>query len=152
MTSLILTIPGTPIAKGRPRISTRGGFARAFTPTKTRSAEDTLAGRCLALLEQRGDRELWPSKGALRVNLVFTLPVPSSWPKWKQEAAIAGRTRPTSKPDVDNLAKLTKDALNEVLWLDDAQIVHVDAMKRYGAEPSTWISVVEVENQTERVA
>ncbi len=151
MKTLHLTIPGTPTSKGRPRISARGGFARAFTPSKTRAAEATLAARALALLELRADRASWPSSTALEVSFTFTLPVPASWPAWKREAALAGKHRPAGKPDVDNLAKLAKDALNEVLWLDDSQVVYLTARKVYGVEPTTAIVVVEVEHQTVRV-
>ena len=37
------SIPVIPVAKGRPRLSTRGGYAHAYTPTKTRNAEDEFA-------------------------------------------------------------------------------------------------------------
>ena len=37
----------------------------------------------------------------------------------------------TSKPDADNYAKLILDALNGVLWRDDAQVVRLFAEKVY---------------------
>ena len=37
------TIPGVPVAKGRPKFSTRGGYAQAYTPSKTTKAEQYIA-------------------------------------------------------------------------------------------------------------
>lgn len=37
------TIPGVPVAKGRPKFSTRGGYAQAYTPSKTTKAEQYVA-------------------------------------------------------------------------------------------------------------
>lgn len=43
------TIPGVPVAKGRPKFSTRGGYAQAYTPSKTTKAEQFVA---IAFLER----------------------------------------------------------------------------------------------------
>lgn len=126
-----LTIPGVPVAKGRPR-ATRTG--RMYTPQKTRDAE---ADFRFAVRERR--QSMLP--GPLRVTLVFTMPIAKSWPKKEREGALVGTYRPTGKPDLDNLIKLATDALNGVLWVDDSQIVEMTASKRYGAEPSTRIVV-----------
>lgn len=40
---LKFTIPGVPVAKGRPKFSTRGGYAQAYTPSKTTKAEQHVA-------------------------------------------------------------------------------------------------------------
>jgi len=40
---LKFTIPGVPVAKGRPKFSTRGGYAQAYTPSKTTKAEQFVA-------------------------------------------------------------------------------------------------------------
>lgn len=37
------TVPGAPVAKGRPKFSTRGGYAQAYTPSKTTKAEQHVA-------------------------------------------------------------------------------------------------------------
>jgi Holliday junction resolvase RusA-like endonuclease len=131
MTLVDLTIPGEPVAKGRGR-ATRTG--RVFAPAKTRKAEQTLAGRAMALLADRTDL---PLQGPLRVEAVFTRTRPKSWSRRKAEET----PHPTSKPDVDNLLKLAKDALNGVVWVDDAQVVVVTARKAWGEAPSTHIIV-----------
>lgn len=129
-----ITIPGTPVAKGRPRFSRRSG--RTFTPAKTAAAEDTLKARAMALL--MGQPNL-PLRGPLRLEATFTSVVPASWSKKKRAEAKA----PTSRPDVDNLLKLAMDALNGVVWVDDAQLVTIICRKVYGDAPATRLIVQE---------
>jgi len=128
-----LTIPGTPVAKGRGRATKTG---RVFTPKKTREAEDTLAGRAMALLA--GVVGL-PLAGPLRLEATFTSVQPSSWSAKKRASMPA----PTSRPDVDNLLKLATDALNGVVWVDDAQLVTIICRKVYGPAPSTRLIVTQ---------
>ena len=132
-----IVIAGAPTSKGRPRFSRRSG--RAFTPSKTMQAEDTLAGRALVALAPW--RERLPLQGPLVLCAVFTLPVPKSWSKKDRAAALDGSKRPTGKPDVDNLVKLATDALNGVVWVDDSQLVSVTMSKCYGDVPSTRLIV-----------
>lgn len=40
----------------------------------------------------------------------------------------------STRPDVDNIAKFYLDALNGVLFVDDAQVVKLVASKRYGSQ------------------
>lgn len=152
MITIDVTVPGVPTSKGRPRLSTRGGIARAYTPAKTRSAESDLAAHVRAQLLTGVHGGSWPSSSAMHVTLFFVLPVPASWPIWKKCAALARTIRPTSRPDLDNFVKLAKDALNGVLWVDDSQIVQLTAEKQYGVEPCTRIVAVELPNLIERVS
>ncbi len=52
----------------------------------------------------------------------------SSWPK-KRAAAAKWRT---SKPDADNLAKIVADAMNAIVFADDAQVASLIVQKTYG--------------------
>jgi len=47
----------------------------------------------------------------------------------------------TSKPDLDNMVKLVKDALTGVFWRDDSQIDALDARKCYGDMPRTEVFI-----------
>ena len=53
---------------------------------------------------------------------------------------------PTSKPDLDNLAKLVMDGLNSCqIWTDDAQVVRLEAHKAYDhTNPRTEIYIEEL--------
>lgn len=140
---LLLTawLPVPPTAKGRPRFSRRSG--RAFTPPATEAAERTIRGELAhaTTLGRTAPAHDWPATGALVLELRFTMAVPASWSKKKTAAALEGRLPHTSRPDVDNLAKLVMDAANGVLWADDAQLTTVVMMKRYGATPGLWLAV-----------
>ncbi len=43
------------------------------------------------------------------------------------------------RPDIDNLSKAVMDALNEVAYTDDSQIVALDAMKIYGPDEGVLV-------------
>lgn len=131
--TVTLVLAGEPKGKGRPRFSKATGHA--FTPEKTRSYEGALR---YAAQEEMGSR--LPLTGPLEVVVEARMPVPKSWSKTKRAAALAGRIRPTGKPDVDNIFKML-DALNFVVWQDDSQIVEGVASKSYHEQPSLTIKV-----------
>ena len=135
---LDITVPGIPVPKGRPRLSTRGGFARAYTPEKTRRYEDLIrleGGRAME------GRELLA--GPLAVEVRAYVPIPRNLSKAKRIAAIEGGLRPVTKPDCDNYAK-TIDALNGIAWRDDAQVVTLRVTKWYSERPRLELSAEEI--------
>lgn len=134
MTDLVtLTIPGTPVAKGRGR-STRSGIV--YTPTKTRRYEDL--GK-LAAAEAWGGRPL--HLGPVAVEVIATVIPPASWSAKRRREALTGAIRPTGRPDGDNYLKTAQDVLNEIILADDAQIVTATISKVYGIVPEMMISV-----------
>lgn len=68
------------------------------------------------------------------------MPIPKSWPKKRRADALAGRVAPTGKPDVDNLLK-TVDALNGVVWADDAQVADARVRKVFSEKPALNIRI-----------
>lgn len=130
------TIPGVPVAKGRPRLTTRGGFARAYTPGKTRAYEADAAVVAAGAMGPNA-----PAEGALALALDVRLPVPPSWPSKRRLSALEGLTRPCGRPDIDNYAKALCDALNGIVWHDDAQVVRLTAEKRYSDDPGVGVVV-----------
>lgn len=129
MASLALTIPGPPVPKGRPRLSTINGQARAFTPGKTRRYEDLIRLEAGRVMEGRDQLD-----GPLLVRVSAFMAIPKSLNKARTAAAIAGTLRPQTKPDVDNFAKVI-DALNGIAWRDDSQVVHLVVSKHYSDRP-----------------
>lgn len=89
-----------------------------------------------AMAEQGVSMFLGPVELTLRVTKL----VPPSWSKRRQADALAGRIRPTTKPDTSNYAKL-EDALNGVAWRDDSQVVDLHVHKFYGLEPGAVLEV-----------
>ncbi len=117
------TIHLNPKAQPRPRFS-----AHAYTSRKQRLAEAQLR----AALEPH--RPAVPLEGELHLMVKAFLPIPKSWPRGAKESARAGRKRPTTKPDLDNLIKHLKDSLSTKtnkaglvthpgFWADDKQVV-----------------------------
>lgn len=130
-------VPGTPVGKGRPRFARQGAFVRTFTPEKTASYENLVK---LAAAEAMGSRPV--INGAVCVGIHLFITPPSSWSQKKQREAVSGRgIFPTTKPDVDNVIKGIFDAMNEIVWKDDKQVVDVVVSKRYC---TTARAVVEV--------
>ncbi|EPY03510.1 RusA family crossover junction endodeoxyribonuclease [Magnetospirillum fulvum] len=140
MDSVTITIPGAAMGKGRPRIGkTRSGQAIAFTPKPTKTREGVVASLAM---DAMGSRD--PFSGPVEMVLSAVLPIPKSWPKKRQAAALSGEERPTTKPDLDNIAKLIWDGLNSIVYSDDKQIVRLTADKRYGVNPVTVVTVREI--------
>jgi Holliday junction resolvase RusA-like endonuclease len=134
---ITVIISGEPVAKGRPRM-TRKGFA--YTPAATRKYE--AHGRLAAQLAMNGNP---PLPGPVRIELLVELPVPSSWSSRKQAAALTGDIRPTSRPDVDNYAKATLDAINSIVVCDDSQVVELRTVKKFGTSPKMVATVFPLE-------
>lgn len=130
---VVITLAGEPKGKGRPRFARATG--RAFTPAATRSYEAALR---YAAQEAMGDR--FPIGDAVVVTVEARMPIPQSWSKKRRAEAAAGRLRATCKPDIDNLVKVI-DALNEVVWVDDKQIVKAEVTKVYSDKPALVIQV-----------
>lgn len=129
---IIIELAGEPKGKGRPRF-TRAGIA--YTPAKTRSYEGML--RLAAQVEMRSRP---PLEGPLLLYVQAYVPIPGSWSSKRQRLAAAGSILPTTRPDFDNYLK-TLDALNGVVWRDDAQIVEQRFAKRYSERPRLHIVV-----------
>lgn len=133
--------PIDPVAKGRPKFSMPKGakFVRVYTPSKTRSYEETVAwfGR----QAMKGAQPF--SDGPLSMLLEFRMPTPKSKPKKWQAAAIAGDILPIVKPDLDNLEKAVKDALNGVCYRDDSQVVYVIKRKVYAERGSVKVTIAD---------
>lgn len=52
--------------------------------------------------------------------------------------------RPTKKPDLDNIMKCVTDALNEIAYQDDKQIVSASIEKYYSEEPRVEVAIMEI--------
>ena len=112
---VVIEFAGLPVAKQRPRLG-KGGHV--YTPSRTRSFEAALGW--LAKIEMRGRPML---EGPLSMEVVATLP-----------------TAATSRPDSDNLLKAIADALQGVVFADDAAIVRALIEKPQG-QPGLVIEV-----------
>ena len=120
-------IPGTPQGKGRARaFKTRSGTIGHYTPDKTKTYEGMIRLQAMHAM-----RSVTPCDAPVSLVLTIVMPIPDSWPAWKRELAESGKLLPTVKPDADNVEKAVKDALNGVVWRDDAQVVICNKSKIY---------------------
>ncbi len=70
----------------------------------------------------------------MKLEITFKLLRPKS-------VSAKKRPDPITRPDLDNLVKAVKDALNGVLWRDDSQVIELEAKKIYGNPPGVEIEV-----------
>lgn len=135
------TVPGVPVAKGRPRVTIRGGRPRAYTPEKTEKYENLVR---MAFREEFPDAE--PASGPISMVIRAYFPVPKSYSKKKKQLAVVGLLHKTTTPDLDNIQKAIQDGLNGVAFADDSQIVEYKAMKGFSLVPRADIIITELED------
>lgn len=139
LSTITFHVPGPPQGKLRARVARRGQYGDQIhltTPKKTVGYEDFIGWSARGAMRNRLRVE-WP----VHVQLAIVQPIPASWPKKKRELALKGEIWPTSRPDIDNIIKAFLDGLNGVAWVDDVQVVSINATKRYGAMPGVWVTV-----------
>ena len=129
MTRIIrFEVPGAPAGKGRARFVRATGHA--YTPARTGKYEGLV--RLAAAQAMAGSA---PIAGACAVAIRALVPAPQSWSRKKRAAALAGNLYPTTRPDVDNYAKIILDACNGVVFIDDKQVVLLRVSKAYSDRP-----------------
>jgi Holliday junction resolvase RusA-like endonuclease len=117
-----------PVAKARPRVTVQNGRARAYTPSKTQEAEWRIRTEWIAA------HGLHPLAGPVYLVVIAYVAMPKSMPQKRREGAL-----PVTRPDADNYLKTAQDALNEVAWADDSQVVDLRVAKRYAIDgPPRW--------------
>ena len=65
------------------------------------------------------------------MTIIAYYEIPKSTTKKDRKRIEALDLHPTKKPDADNIAKTICDALNDLAYHDDSQIVMLMVMKRY---------------------
>lgn len=136
-----ITLDGEPRGKGRHRsriVKPNGKppFIHNYPDPDTERYEARLADE--ARLAMLGKPMLTEACSAVVEAFVA---IPQSWSQKKQEAAAEGRLMPTGKPDGDNYFKIAADALNKIVYADDAQIVMHQAVKTYSRTPGLRITI-----------
>lgn len=109
---------------------------RQLTPAKQRGY--MAAVKQIAAL---GMRSAPPQEGALGLLVVARFLRPKS----------ASKRRPpywkATRPDADNIGKIVKDALNGIVWRDDAQVSLLSVRKIYSETAGLAIHVVALEDE-----
>lgn len=137
------TVPGVPVPKARARVTRINGVSRTYTPEKTVRYENTVAYYASEAMKKEPIPVYQPGI-ALAMKLLIFLEPPKSWSKKRKDYAYTGFIYPTSKPDADNICKSISDALNDIVYTDDSQIVDYIISKRYSEEPRVEIEIIEL--------
>lgn len=124
MIALTFFVEGKPVPKGRPRL---GAGGHTYTPARTREWENAVS---IAALGAALGREPWPAGEPLRARIEVRL------------AGYAAAAR--ARGDLDNYIKAVLDAMNGVIYADDAQVVVIYASKHVcekGDRPGVLVTV-----------
>ena len=140
MMQIVFEVPGDPKGKGRPRFSRHGNFTKVYTDKQTLDYESTIQTFASKAM---GSQD--PLATPVSVFLYVRYPIPKSYTKKRSEACLAGAERPNKKPDIDNVAKCFLDAMNEIIYLDDTQVVELHIKKLYSSLSGVDVLVMEVE-------
>ena len=133
MMPLSFSVPGSPIPQPRPRVSTRGGFARAYVPAK-----HPVHRYRASVAEAAKAAGAAVSEDAVAVELTFLFERPASH---KTKKGIKRDAPTLPREDVDNLAKAVLDALTCVAWHDDRQVARLTVVKAYAQESATLVQI-----------
>ena len=131
------SVPGRPVPWAR---SGQNG-KRHFTPPKQSAAMKVVANAGFKALAGRP-----LIRGPIQMRIVFAY----QWPETMRiKYRRKGLDMPTNeymvgKPDADNLVKLVKDALKEVVWTDDCLVVSLHAWKVYSDQAETRVEIVQL--------
>lgn len=130
--SITFSVPGDPVPQPRPRVSTRGGFARAYVPAQhpVHAYRQAVAAAARAAgLTETGEP----------LNVV----IDAVFGRRKSHMTKAG-VKPSAprlpRPDVDNIGKAVLDALQDVIG-DDTQVARLVVEKSYGTEGRTTVRI-----------
>jgi Holliday junction resolvase RusA-like endonuclease len=115
----------------RPRV-TRGGIAYMPAVYKKWKADFI---RCIPYTCKQG------LTGPVSVFIDARWSVPKSYSKNERAEALCGRKYPAA--DNDNIAKGVLDAMTQGgVWVDDKQVVRLEAVKRYADDDGITVRVV----------
>jgi Holliday junction resolvase RusA-like endonuclease len=130
--SITFSVPGEPVPQPRPRVSTRGGFARAYVPK-----EHPVHAYRKAIAEAADEAGLVDQDEPLNVVIDAVFERPKSH---MNKAGVKPTAPRLPRPDVDNLAKAVLDALQDVIG-DDTLVARLVVEKSYGQEARTTVRI-----------
>jgi Holliday junction resolvase RusA-like endonuclease len=130
--AVTFTIAGEPVPQPRPRVSTAGGFARAYVPK-----EHPVHAYRKAIAEAADEAGLVAQDEPLNVVIDAVFQRPKSH---MNKAGVKPTAPRLPRPDVDNLAKAVLDALQDVMG-DDTNVARLVVEKSYGTEARTTVRI-----------
>jgi crossover junction endodeoxyribonuclease RusA len=132
---LEFVVAGIPAPQGSKRAFVRGGRV-----SLVESCARVKPYRALVSLAASQARTEAPTQQPVGIAIAFVFVRPKSHYTSKGELRAGAPTHP-GKPDIDKLCRAVLDALTGILYHDDAQVVSLNASKRYGVASMTAISL-----------
>ena len=120
-------VEGEPEGKARPRVTKHG----TYTPKKTKAYEEMVRWS----YRQAADGYKFGDIDMLELEIKAYYGIAKSKSKTMRKLMLEGKIRPTKKPDTDNVIKVVADALNQIAYRDDAQIVDTVCRKFFSEHP-----------------
>lgn len=127
------------MGKQRPRFNSK--TRSVHTPSKTVNYENWVK---LCYKQQCKGEKL---TGQIIANIMAYYPIPPSASKAKKDRMISNLDRPTKKPDVDNIAKIILDSLNNIAYDDDKQVISCCISKWYSNVPRVEVELAGVRDE-----
>lgn len=135
MKPITFSVAGDPVPQPRVRVSTRGGFARAYVPKKhpINDYRDAISQAAIAAM---GDEDPTSECVSVVIDAVFARPK-----SHMTKRGVKATAPKLPRPDCDNIAKGVLDALALIVWLDDTLVQRLVVEKSYGDEARTTVRV-----------
>jgi Holliday junction resolvase RusA-like endonuclease len=130
--SVTFSVPGDPVPQPRVRVSTQGGFARAYVPAK--HPVHQFRRQLSAAAEDAGLTAIEGEPVEVIIDAVFARPKSHLTKKGVKPSAPV-----LPRPDADNIAKAVLDSLGE--YFDDTLVRRLVVEKTYGAEGRTTVRI-----------
>lgn len=124
-----------PQQQERPRATGRGRFIRVYDPPKTAKFKRELKQLATEVYHDA------PLEGEIYLKVAFYRKIQKSISKKEHDRRASGEHRPIVKADLSNYLKSFEDALNGILWKDDAMIVHEEIDKYYSDNPRIEVEI-----------
>jgi len=131
MKPITFSVAGDPVPQPRVRVSTRGGFARAYVPSK-----HPVHAYRLSIAKEAIACGLSPTTEPLEVIVEAVFVRPKSH---KNKRGVKADAPSLPRPDVDNIGKAVLDALKELF--DDTIVRRLIVEKSWGEEARTTVRV-----------
>ena len=134
---MTIIIEGEPVAQGRPRFTRQG---HAYDPAKSREYKRLIALKAQAAM--RG-KEIFTKPRPLCCKIRIFRRIPKSFAGRKLFEAKNNLQRPVTRPDADNYVKGILDAMNGIVYEDDALICRLVVEKFYTDKQPRIVVIVE---------
>jgi len=131
-TAIAFTVPGDPVPQPRPRVSTVGGFARAYVP-KTHGIH--AYRQAVAISAKVAGLANTGQPVSVVIDAVFARPK-----SHLNKSGVKATAPQLPRPDVDNIGKAVLDALQDVMG-DDTMVSRLVVEKSWGSEGRTTVRV-----------